>query len=99
MFGMVQNRSPSSSGLKAHHTACWGPVLCLSGKSPVPSMMSAGWSTSYEQGSLGTGPGSVSDRAGRDSWLELRDCPLSRQSSSFDMESSPSAGVRRRLQS
>ena len=99
MFGMGQNRSLSSSGLKAHHAACWGPVLSLSGALPVPSMMSAGWSTSYEQGSLGIGTGSISDRAGRDSWLELRDCPFSRESSSFDMESSPSVGVRRRLQS
>jgi hypothetical protein len=54
-------------------------------------MMSEAWSTSYEQGSLGMGTGSISDRAGRDSWLELKDCPFSRESSSFDMESSPSA--------
>lgn len=69
------------------------------GALPVPSMMSAGWSTSYEQGSLGIGTGSISDRAGRDSWLELRDCPFSRESSSFDMESSPSVGGRKRPQS
>lgn len=62
-------------------------------------MMSDGWSTSYEQGSLGIGTGSISDRAGRDSWLELRDCPFSRESSSFEMESSPSVRARRRLQS
>lgn len=59
-------------------------------------MMSDGWSTSYEQGSLGMGTGSISDRAGSDSWLALRDCPFSRESSSLDMESSPSAGARRR---
>lgn len=55
-------------------------------------MISEAWSTSNEQGSLGIGTGSISDRAGRDSWLELRDCPFSRESSSFEMESSPSAG-------
>lgn len=54
-------------------------------------MISEAWSTSNEQGSLGIGTGSISDRAGRDSWLELRDCPFSRESSSFEMESSPSA--------
>lgn len=62
---------------------------------PGPSMISEAWSTSYEQGSLGMGTGSISDRAGRDSWLELRDCPFSRESSSFDMESSPSVRERR----
>lgn len=55
-------------------------------------MMSEAWSTSYEQGSLGIGTGSISDRAGKDSWLELRDCPFSRESSSLEMESSPSVG-------
>lgn len=55
-------------------------------------MISEAWSTSKEQGSLGIGTGSISDRAGKDSWLELRDCPFSRESSSFEIESSPSVG-------
>jgi len=59
---------------------------------PGPSIMSEAWSTSYEQGSLGIGTGSISDRAGKESWLELRDWPFVRESSSFDMESSPSVG-------
>lgn len=53
-------------------------------------MMSEGWSTSYEQGSLGMGTGSISERAGRDSWLELKDGAFSRESSSLEMERSPS---------
>lgn len=95
MFRVVLDRSQSPARLKPPNTACWGPVPCLPGALPVPSMMSEGWSTSYEQGSLGIGIGSISDRAGRDSWLELRDCPFSRESSSFDMESSPSVRARR----
>lgn len=75
------------------------PQATRPGALPVPSMMSEGWSTSYEQGSLGMGTGSISERAGRDSWLELRDCPFSSESSSFDMESSPSVGARRRRHS
>lgn len=62
---------------------------------PGPSMISEAWSTSNEQGSLGIGTGSISDRAGKDSWLELRDCPFSRESSSFEMESSPSVGKKK----
>lgn len=75
------------------------PHAARPGALPVPSMMSEGWSTSYEQGSLGMGTGSISDRAGRDSWLELRDCPFSSESSSFAMESSPSVGASRRWRS
>lgn len=93
MLQVVQDRAPCPAPIPG---TCFSALL---GDLPVPSMMSEGWSTSYEQGSLGIGTGSISDRAGRDSWLELRDCPFSRESSSFDMESSPSASARRRLHS
>lgn len=62
-------------------------------------MISEAWSTSNEQGSLGIGTGSISDRAGRESWLELRDWPFSRESSSFEMESSPSVGEKEKAAS